>query len=204
MAVFYHTYDLPDNHMIQGDIAVDTEAMGLKQYRDRLCVVQIGDACSNVHLVHFPVPKYNCPNLKSILADNNRTKIFHFGRFDLAIIQRYLEINLQNIYCTKIASKLVRTYTDAHSLKELCQELLGVKISKQQTCTDWGAALLTPEQIDYAASDVLYLHKLREALNNMLKREKRMEIALKCFDFLSVRATLDNMGWQEIDIFQHH
>lgn len=177
--------------------------MGLNHLRDRLCVVQLSDESGNAHVVHFPKKEYNCPNLKKLLCDESRVKIFHFGRFDIAIIHYYLNIELKNIYCTKTASRLARTYTDQHSLKDLCHELLGVKISKQQQTSDWGASKLTQEQIDYAASDVLYLHALRVKLDVMLKREGRAEIAKKCFDFLPTRADLDLIGWPELDIFAH-
>lgn len=177
--------------------------MGLNNHRDRLCVVQISCGDGNAHIVHFPTPKYDCPNLKALLSDSNRCKIFHFARFDVAIIQHYLGLQLSNIYCTKIASRLCRTYTDMHGLKDLCEELLKVKISKQQQTSDWGSETLTPEQQNYAASDVLHLHGLREKLNIMLKRENRQEIAQKCFEFLPYRAQLDLLGWPEFDIFQH-
>lgn len=203
MTIHYHKYDLPDGLEIKGDIAVDTEAMGLNNNRDRLCVVQISNGNGEAHIIHFPEPKFDCKNLKKLLSDKDRVKLFHFGRFDIAILQHYLEISISNVYCTKIASRLCRTFTDMHGLKDLCHDLIGVKINKQQQTSYWGAESLTEDQQSYAASDVLYLHKLREKLNAMLKREGRMEIAQKCFDFLPARAELDDMGWNEFDIFQH-
>jgi ribonuclease D len=203
MSIAYHQYDLPDNIKLSGDIAVDTEAMGLNNLRDRLCVVQIADANGQVHIVHFPSANYDCPNLKKTLAQTGVTKIFHFGRFDIAIMQYYLDISIDNIYCTKIASKLCRTYTNAHGLKDLCLELLGVKITKQQQTSDWGAKELTQDQLEYAANDVIYLHEIREHLDEKLKREGRFKIAKHCFNFLPYRAKLDLLGWQDSDIFAH-
>jgi ribonuclease D len=203
ISVKYYINDLPASVQLKGDLAIDTEAMGLNNWRDRLCVVQICDETGQAYVIHFPKKEYDCPNLLKFLTDKDRVKIFHFARFDVAIMQFYLGIDIENIYCTKIASRLTRTYTDQHSLKELCYELLGVKISKQQQTSDWGASKLTPEQIDYAASDVLYLHALRTKLNEFLKREDRMQVAQKCFDFLPTRARLDIIGWPEIDIFSH-
>lgn len=203
--VHYHLYDLPDSINLKGDLAVDTEAMGLRHDRDRLCIVQIGDKEGEVHVIHFPEAVYDkSPNLGNLLIDKSRVKIFHYARFDVAIIQKYLGICMDNIYCTKIASKLVRTYTEQHSLKELCFELAGVKISKQHQSSYWGSDSLSREQIEYAASDVAYLHLLRAKLDKMLIREDRAEIARKCFEFLPVRAELDIMGWQDFDIFAHH
>jgi len=204
MKFFYHKYDLPNDISFENDIAVDCEAMGLNIMRDRLCVVQIGDGMGNAHLVHFPSSQYSAPNLKRLLMNEKITKIFHFARFDLAIVQHYLEVKLKNVYCTKIASKLSRTYTDSHSLRELCSELLDIKISKQQQRSDWGAAELNQQQIEYAGSDVLYLHSLRSILTRMLVREKRVDIAQRCFDFLSTRAELDLIGWNDLDIFAHN
>jgi ribonuclease D len=165
--------------------------------------VQICDETGTAYVIHFPNKSYKCPNLQKLLSDKTRAKIFHFARFDIAMIQHYLHIDLTNIYCTKIASRLVRTYTDQHSLKELCAELLNIKISKQQQTSDWGAAKLTKEQIEYAASDVLHLHDLRKKLDEMLKREGRVALAKNCFEFIPVRATLDLLGWQDLDIFAH-
>ena len=202
MKIFYHKYDLPNNTELTGDIAIDTEAMGLNNMRDRLCVVQMADSNGMVHIVHFPTPKYDCPNLKRVLKSAG-AKIFHFGRFDIAIIQLYLDLSITNVYCTKIASRLCRTYTDSHGLKDLCNELLGIKISKQQQSSYWGADELTEDQLEYAANDVIYLHRIRERLNVMLRRENRMEIAEHCFNFLTHRVTLDLLGWSESDIFSH-
>ncbi len=202
MNIQYHVYDLPDGLDISGDIAVDTEAMGLRIGRDRLCVVQIADEHGRVHIVHFPSDKYDCKNLKALLSDVERTKIFHFGRFDIAIMQYYLNIDFSNIYCTKIASRIARTYTEHHSLKELCNELLGIRISKQQQSSNWGAQALTKEQQNYAANDVLHLHSIRVILDDMLVREKRVDLAKKCFEFLPHRARLDILGWAD-DIFVH-
>ena len=177
--------------------------MGLNNHRDRLCVVQISDGNGDGHVVHFPKAEYNCPNLLKVICDKSRVKLFHFGRFDIAILQHYLSIEISNVYCTKIASRLCRTFTDAHGLKDLCYDLIGVKISKQQQTSYWGTPDLNSDQIAYAASDVLYLHKLRSKLNDMLVRENRLELAQKCFDFLPTRAELDTLGWNEFDIFQH-
>jgi ribonuclease D len=203
MTNYYYKYDLPGDLNLQGDLAIDTEAMGLNNLRDRLCVVQISDGNGDAHVVHFPEAKFACPNLKRLLADRKRVKLFHFARFDVAIIQHYLGVDLENIYCTKIASKLCRTYTDKHGLRDLCSELVNVKISKQEQSSDWGADELRQEQIDYAASDVLYLHALRDVLDSMLKREGRYELAYECFNFLPTRAKLDLLGWPEHDIFSH-
>jgi ribonuclease D len=194
--------DLPDGFNLVGDLAIDTETMGLNIHRDRLCLIQICDEAGKICLVQFLGEVYDSPVLKSILLDKNRTKIFHFGRFDIASIKYYLDIDLQNIFCTKIASRLVRTYTDSHGLKELCRELLGVQISKQQQSSDWGG-VLSQDQHEYAARDVLYLHQLRDKLTLMLKREDRLDVAQKLFEFLPIRADLDLRGWSEIDIFSH-
>lgn len=201
--VYMHQGDLPADVVFDGDIAVDSEAMGLNPHRDRLCVVQLSDGKGDAHLVQFAKGKYKAPNLKKLLTDPKRTILFHFARFDLAIIQYYLGIKLENVYCTKIASKLCRTYTDAHGLKTICKELLNVDLSKQQQSSDWGAEELTLDQEKYAASDVLYLHALRDILNMMLEREGRKEIAQRCFDFLPHRAELDIIGWPDQDIFAH-
>ena len=189
--------------MLNGDIAVDTEAMGLNNKRDRLCVVQLSDGNGDAHLVQFTSDKYEATNLKKLLTDKSRTKIFHFARFDLSIMQQYLGIKLSNIYCTRTASRLVRTYSDKHGYKEICKELLGVEVSKQQQSSYWGAKILTQEQIDYAASDVLHLHKLKAKLDEMLMRENRVELAKEIFDFLPHRAELDLAGWENEDIFAH-
>lgn len=203
MTAHLHLYDLPDDVTFIGDIAVDTEAMGLNNLRDRLCVVQLSDGRGEEHVVHFPEPKYDAPNLKKLMEDPSRVKLFHFARFDVAILAHYLNVNVSPIYCTKIVSRLVRTYTDRHGLKELCREMLGVELSKQQQSSDWGAASLSPEQVEYAASDVLYLHRLRDKLEVMLEREGRKQLARQCFEFLPTRAELDLQGWPEVDIFAH-
>lgn len=184
-------------------MAIDTEAMGLNNHRDRLCVVQLSGGDGNAHVVQIDPKSYDAPNLKALLADTSVTKIFHFARFDVAILREYLGVWTTPVYCTKIASKLVRTYTDGHGLKELCQELLEKKISKQQQSSDWGADELTKAQIEYAAADVLYLHKIKEKLDMMLEREGRTEMAQSCFDFLKTRAELDLAGWVDHDIFSH-
>jgi ribonuclease D len=199
----YHVNDLPDDLTIEGDIAVDTEAMGLNNHRDRLCLVQLSDLAGNIHLVHFKEQNFSAKNLKRNLTQPNSIKIFHFGRFDLAIMQKYLNIQLEDVFCTKIASKLCRTYTHHHSLAELCSELLHIKISKQQQTSDWGAHRLNEEQLQYASKDVLYLHRLKNELSIRLKREKRFELAKECFKFLPFKAELDLLGWLDHDIFSH-
>lgn len=186
-----------------GDIAVDTEAMGLNNQRDRLCLVQLSDGGGDEHLVQFLPGQYNAPNLCKLLADPARVKLFHFARFDVAILQHYLGVVTAPIYCTKIASRLVRTFTDRHGFKDICKELLGAEVSKQQQSSDWGRLELSLEQQEYAASDVRYLHKLREKLDVMLAREGRVSLAVECFRFLPTRAALDLAGWPEIDIFAH-
>ena len=205
MAVHFHEEDLPDNVTFKdGPIAVDTEAMGLYPGRDRLCLVQLSDGGSDEHLVRFnPGSDYAAPNLKKLLADPERLKLYHFARFDIAIMQAYLGIMAGPVYCTRTASRLVRTYTDRHGLKELVQELLGGDISKQQQSSDWGGPELSDAQRDYAASDVRFLHRLKEELDRRLAREHRTELAQACFDFLPDRARLDLAGWNEIDIFAH-
>ena len=203
MSISLHQFDLPDGFALSGDLAVDTETLGLNLNRDRLCVVQLSTGDGSAHLVHFPEPNYAAPNLKALLGDEGRTKIFHFARFDLAVIERDLGVTCRPVYCTKVASRLVRTFTDRHGLRDLCRDLLEVEISKQQQSSDWGAAELTEAQIAYAASDVLYLHRLKEKLEVMLAREGRGELAQACFDFLPWRARLDLAGWPEVDIFAH-
>jgi len=195
--------DLPDNFEIPGDLAIDTETMGLNLQRDHLCLLQFSNGDGNAYLIQFINKNYTAPNLKKLLADESRCKIFHFARFDLAAIKHYLQTDLTNIFCTKIASRLIRTYTDAHSLKELCRELLSIQISKQQQSSYWGNDELTNEQKDYAAKDVLYLHKIRDTLQNMLIKADRLELANKIFAFLPTRVQLDLMGWSETDIFLH-
>ena len=203
MAVHFHEEDLPAGALEDGPIAVDTETMGLVTHRDRLCVVQLS-AGGDEHLVRFsPGSLFDAPNLKQVLGDPNRLKLFHFARFDLAAIEYYLGVMAAPVFCTKIASKLVRTYTDRHGLKNLVVELLGGEISKQQQSSDWGAPELSDAQKDYAASDVRYLHRLHEVLSGMLEREGRSEIAQACFDFLPTRARLDVMGWADRDMFSH-
>jgi ribonuclease D len=204
MTVHFHEEDLPEGVLAPGPVAIDTETMGLITPRDRLCVVQISDGRGDEHLVRFgPGSSYAAPNLKAIVTDPDRLKIFHFGRFDIAALQHYLGAFSGPVYCTKIASLLVRTYTDRHGLKELVREMLGLEISKQQQSSDWGAPELSDAQKDYAASDVRYLHLLREKLDQRLEREGRTALAKACFDFLPHRAALDLAGWPEIDIFAH-
>ncbi len=203
MANHLHIGDLPAGVGFGGSVAIDTETMGLNPHRDRLCLVQLSGGDGNCHLVQFRVGQYDAPNLKKLLSDANVLKIFHFARFDVAVLKHYLGVDAQPLYCTKIASKLVRTFTDRHGLKDLCKELVGVDLSKQQQTSDWGAAQLTPEQITYAASDVLHLHALKKRLDEMLAREGRSDLAQACFRFLPARAALDLLGWPEIDIFSH-
>lgn len=199
-----HRGDLPDGLSFGDVVALDTEAMGLRSHRDRLCLVQLSAGDGTCHLVQFPPGAgYAAPNLKALLADGRVTKLFHFARFDVGLMYRYLGILCAPVYCTKIASKLVRTYTDRHGLKELCRELLGVELTKEQQSSDWGRDHLTPEQLMYAASDVLYLHELRRRLDEMLAREQRTELAESCFRFLPTRARLDVQGWAEEDIFAY-
>jgi ribonuclease D len=204
MAVHFHEEDLPAGVLAPGPVAVDTETMGLITHRDRLCLVQISDGGGDEHLVRFaPGSAYDAPNLKAVLADPARIKIYHFARFDLAAIQHYLGVTAGPVFCTKIASKLTRTYTDRHGLKNLIQELLGQDISKQQQSSDWGGPVLSEAQRDYAASDVRFLHRLMEMLQPRLEREGRTAMAQACFDFLPTRAALDIAGWADKDIFSH-
>jgi ribonuclease D len=203
MTITLHKGDLPAGLSFGSSIAVDTEAMGLNNLRDRLCLVQLSAGDGNAHLVQFEAGQYDCPNLKKLLGDDKVTKIFHFARFDVSIIQHYLGIQCRPLYCTKIASTLSRTYTDRHSLRELCRELLGVELNKQQQSSDWGQKTLTEDQKTYAANDVLHLHALKAKLDVMLAREGRMELAQSVIDFIPVRATLDLEGWPELDIFAH-
>ncbi len=203
--------DLPDGLDFGASVAIDTETMGLRPGRDRLCVIQLSAGDGTCHIVQFPRPSpdadrskpYSAPNLVSLLTDTSVTKLFHFARFDVAVLNRYLGVVCEPIYCTKIASKLARTYTDRHGLKDLCRELLGVELSKEQQSSDWGAPALSPDQVRYAASDVLYLHRIRDRLDEMLEREGRARIAEDCFRFLRTRATLDLEGWEDLDIFAH-
>ena len=202
MAIHFHEADLPGDVFAPGPIAVDTETMGLNPLRDRLCLVQLSDGHGDEHLVRFS-GDYSAPNLRRILADPARLTLYHFARFDLAVIRHYLEVTAAPVYCTKTASRLVRTYTDRHGLKDLVRELLGAEISKQQQSSDWGAATLSDAQKDYAASDVRFLHRMMPILDERLAREGRTELARACFDFLPWRAELDLQGWPEIDIFAH-
>ena len=204
MANHLHQGDLPDG-LFAGvtSVAVDSETMGLRLGRDPLCVVQLSAGDGDAHIVQLSRPGYDAPNLKRLLTSRDILKIFHFGRFDIAMFQRSLGVATTPVYCTKIASKLARTYTDRHGLKDVTRELLGIEVSKAQQSSDWGAARLSPEQIAYAASDVLNLHALKSRLDEMLLREARMELAAACFEFLPGRAALDVAGWDEIDIFAH-
>ncbi|PZQ23925.1 MAG: ribonuclease D [Sphingopyxis macrogoltabida] len=204
MSVYFHEEDLPEGVLGAGAVAIDTETMGLNPLRDRLCLVQISDGSGDEHLVRFgPGSAYDAPVLKAILTDPARLKLFHFARFDIAALQHALGVVTAPVYCTKIASKLVRTYTDRHGLKELVRELLGQDVSKQQQSSDWGAAELSDAQRDYAASDVRFLHAMKAILDVRLAREGRTELAQACFDFLPTRAALDLAGWSETDIFAH-
>jgi ribonuclease D len=204
MSVYLHEEDLPADVLALGPVAIDTETMGLITPRDRLCLVQISDGQGDEHLVRFgPGSTYAAPNLRAVIADPHRLKLFHFGRFDIAALQHYLGVLATPVYCTKIASRLIRTYTDRHGLKEIVRELLGHDISKQQQSSDWGGPVLSEAQRDYAASDVRYLHLLKAELDLRLVREGRMSLAQACFDFLPHRALLDLAGWPETDIFAH-
>jgi ribonuclease D len=200
----FHQDDLPAGLDFGNSVAIDTETMGLELARDRLCLIQLSAGDGECHLVQFRDGNYNAPRLKALLSDPKVLKLYHFARFDLAVIQRHLGVTAGPVYCTKIASRLVRTFTDKHGLKDLCRDLLGVEISKQMQSSDWGAAKLSDEQLRYAASDVLHLHRLRAALDVMLAREGRDDLAAACFEFLPTRAALDLRGWAEIDIFAHH
>ena len=197
-----HKGDLPANVSFSGSVAIDTETLGLRPHRDRLCLVQLSGGDGIAHLVQVS-PPYDAPRLKALLADANVLKIFHFARFDVAMLRRYLGVETKPVYCTKIASKLARTYTDRHGLKDLTGELLQIDLSKQQQSSDWGAARLSDQQLAYAASDVLYLHQLKQRLDGMLEREGRMPLAQAAFDFLGTRASLDLAGFEDLDIFAH-
>ncbi|MEE2995728.1 MAG: ribonuclease D [Pseudomonadota bacterium] len=203
LAIELYHGDLPDGLDLGNTVAIDTETMGLNFNRDRLCLAQLSSGDGDAHLVRFGPTDFNAPNLCRLLADPNVETLFHFGRFDIAVMRRFLGVTARPVYCTKIASKLVRTYTDRHGLKDLCRELIGVEISKEQQSSDWGADELSEQQMKYAASDVIYLHALREKLDKMLAREGRTEIAGACFEFLPNRAELDLAGWPEVDIFAH-
>ena len=204
MANFLHKGDLPDEVLVGAEaVAIDSETMGLALGRDPLCVVQLSDGKGDAHLVQLDRATYDAPNLKRLLTDPKVVKIFHFGRFDIAMFHLHLGVVTAPVYCTKIASKLARTYTDRHGLKDVTKELIGVDMSKAQQSSDWGAATLSPEQQAYAASDVLHLHALRTKLDAMLVREGRDGLARACFEFLPHRALLDVRGWEEVDIFAH-
>lgn len=203
MTTFLHDGDLPDGLDLGPAVAVDSETMGLRYRRDPLCVVQLSSGDGHAHVVRLRRPDYDAPNLKRLLADPEVLKIFHFARFDIAMFALHLGVVTAPVYCTKIASKLARTYTDRHGLKDVARELIGLEISKTQQSSDWGADELTPEQLAYAASDVLHLHALKAKLDVMLEREGRMELARACFEFLPTRARLDLAGWDEIDVFAH-
>jgi ribonuclease D len=204
MSIYFHEEDLPAGVLAEGPVAVDTETMGLITARDRLCLLQISDGRGDEHLVRFgPDSDFSAPNLRAVLADPQRLKLFHFARFDLAAIEHYLNVTAAPVFCTKIASKLTRTYTDRHGLKELVREMLGTDISKQQQSSDWGGPELSDAQKDYAASDVRFLHRLHEQFVVRLEREGRSALAKACFDFLPHRARLDLQGWPETDIFGH-
>jgi ribonuclease D len=203
MTIHLHRGDLPADVTFGDIVAVDTETMGLVPARDRLCLVQLSDGDGEAHLVHFPDRRYDAPNLVRLLADPRRLKVFHFARFDLAVLRHWLGVDCRPVWCTKVASKLARTYTDRHGLKDLCRELLGVDLPKEKQSSDWGAADLDEAQLAYAANDVLYLHRLREALAAMLEREGRHRLAEACFAFLPVRAELDVLGFADTDVFAH-
>ena len=203
MTITMHKGDLPKNLDFGESVAVDTETLGLVPERDPLCLIQLSSGDGTAHLLQFDRSKYDAPNLKKVLSNPNCEKIFHFARFDVAVIKHYLDVDCCPIYCTKIASKLARTYTDKHGLKDICKELLGVEISKNEQTSDWSLEDLSEEQKSYAASDVLYLHKLKSRLEEKLSKVDRKELAQNCFDFVSTRAYLDLNGWSEIDIFRH-
>jgi ribonuclease D len=203
MAIELHEGDLPDGARFGSAVAVDTETMGLNPHRDRLCLVQLSGGNGDSTIVRLRKGHYEAPRLKALMTDPAVTKIFHFARFDVAAIKHFLGVTAGPIYCTKIASRLARTFTDRHGLKDLCKDLLGIELSKEQQTSDWGAAELTPAQLKYAASDVLHLHALRNKLDELLVREGRRELAEACFRFLPTRAELDLAGWPEEDIFAH-
>lgn len=201
--IHLHKNDLPDGLEFTGAIAVDSEAMGLNPHRDRLCVVQLSAGDGVCHLVQIAQGQTEAPNLKRLMEDDNVVKIFHYARFDVMLLKHALGIQVNPVFCTKIASKLARTYTDRHGYKNVCMELAGQEISKVQQSSDWGAAELSEDQLMYAATDVLHLHEIREKLIAMLQREGRMELAQSCFDFLATRTQLDIEGWMDDDIFAH-
>jgi ribonuclease D len=204
MTIRFHEHDLPDlSHYNVGAVAIDTETLGLNPHRDRLCVVQLSPGDGTADVVQIAPGQREAPNLTDLLGNSAVTKLFHFGRFDIAVLYHTFGVTAEPVFCTKIASRLTRTYTDRHGLKDICAELLGVHLSKLQQSSDWAAETLTPEQLEYAASDVLYLHRLRDALSGRLVRDGRTEIADACFRFLPTRAKLDLLGWPEEDIFAH-
>lgn len=201
---YLHKGDLPENLTFPSIVAIDTETMGLNFTRDKLCLVQISFGDNNAHLVQVGGDiGYDAKNLKKLLKNKNIIKIFHYARFDVAMLKKYLGVLCKSIYCTKIASKLARTYTDRHGLKELCKELLNIEISKQQQSSDWGSSVLSKNQINYAANDVLYLHAIKEKLDNILERENRLQLANSLFKFIPTRVTLDLLGWHNSDLFSH-
>ncbi len=203
MKIKLHKGDLPDGLDLGPVVAIDSETLGLNPQRDRLCLVQLSAGDGSAHMVQFAAGTYDAPNLKRMLADPAVTKLFHFARFDVAMFRQYLGVVTRPIYCTKIASKLVRTYTDKHGLKDIVKELLNVDLSKEQQSSDWGAPELSEKQLAYAANDVAYLHRLKEVLDTMLAREGRTQFAKACFEFLPTRSELDLAGWSEVDIFEH-
>jgi ribonuclease D len=203
MTITLHHGDIPSNLSLGNCVAVDTESMGLNWERDRLCLIQLSSGDGNAHLVQFAAGEYKAPNLKKLFADPKVTKLFHFARADLVTIKYYLDVMPKPVYCTKIASVLVRTFSDRHSLKDLTRDLISLDLSKEQQTSDWGAATLTQDQMNYAASDVLHLHRLKERLDAMLERENRSDLAQRVMDFLPVRAELDIAGWRDIDVFAH-
>jgi ribonuclease D len=201
--IFFHKDDLAEGVKFQNSVAVDSETLGLRPERDPLCLVQLSSGDGTAHLVQLNRENYNAPNLKRVLSDKKCQKIFHFARFDVAVLKKYLNIDCEPIYCTKIVSKLVRTYTDKHGLKDLCKELINIDLSKQQQSSNWGASELTEDQKLYAASDVLYLHQIKDILDQELLKLNRRDIADQCFSFIKTRVDLDLKGWPDIDIFSH-
>lgn len=203
MTITFHKGDLDENVNFSGSVAIDTETMGLNPNRDRLCLVQLSAGDGNAHIIQIADGQTEAPNLKKLLENPDMIKIFHFARFDVAVLKKYLNADVAPIYCTKIASKIVRTYTDRHGLKDLLSELLNIDISKQQQSSNWGSATLSQAQLEYAATDVYHLHDLMRILNDMLDSSERASLAQKCFDFLPTRCELDLAGWQDTDIFAH-
>ena len=203
MSITLHKNDLPENITFKGSVAVDTETLGLKPHRDALCLIQLSAGDGIIHLVQLNRDHYDAPHLKALFSDRSLIKIFHYARFDVAMIAHHLGVHCAPLWCTKIASKLTRTYTDKHSLKELCRDLLNIDLSKQQQSSDWGKETLSQTQLEYAASDVLHLHLLKDKLDMLLEREKRRDMAKACFDFVLVRSAMDLAGWENIDIFSH-